>query len=267
MGSAVAAAACWVVGSLGGLSVPGRVTASGGGMSVWWAAVGGRCARPLRCYAGGRFHGLAKACDQPRVGFVAGWGVGLRPCPACRGCRDPGGVCGLLLVGLREFVVSVAWLWLCSVGWLSAVVGDVGDRWCCGVCCRGWWKGCAMGPLPDRTVGHSGPCRGRSRAAVGCAGWAWLPWLVFEVGSCGRAAVLGVWVVLVVAGCVVSGLGFGAADVAYVEVLGVGMVLVGRCGAGVAAVGMAAAACGSGGRLGGPLGSRLVVRGCIPPMR
>ena len=49
-----------------------------------------------------------------------------------------------------------------------------------------------MGPLPDRTVGHSGPRRGRSRVAARCAGWAWMPWLVFEVGSCGRAAALGV---------------------------------------------------------------------------
>ena len=72
---------------------------------------------------------------------------------------------------------------------------------------------------------------------------------------------------LAVAGCVVSGSGFGAADVAFVEVLGVGVVLVGRCGVGVAAVGMAAAACGSGGRLGGPLGSLPAVRGCILLMK
>ena len=39
---------------------------------------------------------------------------------------------------------------------------------------------------------------------------------------------------LAVAGCVVSGSGFGAVFVVFVEVLGVGMVLVGRCGAGVA---------------------------------
>ena len=55
--------------------------------------------------------------------------------------------------------------------------------------------------------------------------------------------------------------------VAYVVMLVVGMVPVGRRDVGAAVFGMAAAAYGPGGRLGGRLGSPLVVRGCIPPMK
>ena len=190
----------------------------------------------------------------------------MRPRRACL-CRARGGPCGLLQVGLRGFVASVAWRWLCSVGWLSVVVDDVGDRRCHEGCRWGCWKGCATGPLPGRMAGHSGLCRSRNRAVVGFVGWAWLPWLVSGVRRCARVSVLGVWAVPAVAGRVVDEWECGAVSVAYVVMLVVGMVPVGRRDVGAAVFGMAAAAYGPGGRLGGRLGSPLVVRGCIPPMK
>ena len=86
-------------------------------------------------------------------------------------------------------------------------------------------------------------------------------------GKVCRVPVLGVWVVPAAAGCVVGEWGFGAVSVVCVVMLVVGMVPVGRRGVGVAVVDMAAAAYGSGGCLGGRLGSPLVVRGCIPPIK
>ena len=153
------------------------------------------------------------------------------------------------------------------MGWLSVVVDDVGDRRCHEGCRWGCWKGCATGPLPGRMAGHSGLCRSPNRAVVGFVEWAWLLWLVSGVGRCARVPVLGVWVVPAAAGCVVDEREFGAVSVAYVVMLVVGMVPVGRRDVGAAVFGMAAAAYGSGGRLGGRLGSPLVVRGCIPPMK
>ena len=127
----------------------------------------------------------------------------MRPRRACL-CRARGGPCGLLQVGLRGFVASVAWRWLCSVGWLSVVVDDVGDRRCHEGCRWGCWKGCATGPLSGRMAGHSGLCRSLNRAVVGFVGWAWLPWLVSGVRRCACVSVLGVWAVPAVAGRVVD---------------------------------------------------------------
>ena len=107
-------------------------------------------------------------------------------CLACRGYRGSGGVCGLLLVGLWEVVLSVAWLWLYSVGWLSAVAGGVEDSWCC-ECVVGAggggtpWVRCRIVRLgiAGRAEAEAGWLRG-VLGGRGCRGWC-LRWEVVAV--------------------------------------------------------------------------------------
>ena len=116
-------------------------------------------------------------------------------------------------------------------------------------------------------AGHSGPCRSPGRVVAGFVEWVWLLWLVSGVWGCARVSGLGVRAASSVAGRVVDERGCGAVIVAHVAMLVVGMVPVGRRDVGAAGFGMAVAAYGSGGCLGGRPGSPPVARGCTPPTK
>ena len=146
-------------GSCRGFRLGGRC----GGISVWWVAAGRGCARPLRCYVCGRFHGSAKA-------HVTSHGSAL------------GG--GLACCHVRPAVVTVVPAGCVVCCWL------VCGRLCClrhGCGCVRW-VGCLRLWVVWRIVGVAGCVVG-----AGGGGTSWVRCRIVRLGIAGRAEAEAGW--------------------------------------------------------------------------